>query len=174
MKKTKRAYPQKRPGAELILKSNCECSPRFTEGLAPGLFVLGNKAGLLWLSDYLVWIAEATPEKRAFPDCDPDDHQHMDCCVPVVNQRLSDEIGFMIGLVSMRHRRRTLAYCGVSKAKRITGSPIHHLLSHLDFIEESCQMDKDITPSVVRDLKSLGEKVGELLVRLKKQSVPGS
>jgi len=160
--------PSDRDGAELIIKSNVECSSRFPGWVAPGLFLLGNKEGFLWLSEYLAWFASQVSEEHAFNDFDPDNHQHIDY-VNAVNEQLSDNMGFMVGAFSSRHRSRVLEACTATPAQQKSGGPIQQLADYLDLIEKCCNSNDEIASQVASELTTLVERSSMLLNRLRRE-----
>jgi hypothetical protein len=151
--------------AELVIKANCEHSSSSSEWLASGVHILGNAAGFQQLAECLVEFAKRGAEDVPYHANDPDQHEHLDV-LPAVNRNLSDDFGVMIGVYSSRNRRRVFGQCGVSKASQVRGTPITHLLAHLEFIERAAGIDDHAAAAVCRDLPTLIERATGLLARL--------
>jgi hypothetical protein len=58
----------------------------------------------------------------------------------------------------------------VSKASQVRGTPITHLLAHLDFIEQASGADENVAQAVCRDLPIFIERAAGLLARLRARS----
>lgn len=168
-KKQIAAYPRCREGAELILKQNCECSSAYTDWLASGVFVLGNRDGFRWLSEYFAWLADRIAEDRPYNNVDPDNHQHLDSVAPI-NRQLSDEMSLMIGSFSHKHRRRVLKTCGVARNKSLSGNPVTQFRSRLEWITQLLADridDQELRARTIRQLELLIEEAQESVARLK-------
>ena len=128
--------PRPQRGAELILKCNLESSSGYTDMLASGVFILGNRDGWRWLSDYFSWLANGIKEDAAFHRFNPDHHQHLNFDAPL-NKRLSDELGITVGSFSNKNRKRVLQTLPtVRKQHRLPGNPVTQFRSLLPLITE--------------------------------------
>jgi hypothetical protein len=152
------------PDAELVIKANIEHSTRFSESLAPGVCLFGNKDGFLWLAEFLIWHAYHIAENKSIAEL-LQDHEHIDCEEPV-NQKLSDEFGVMITGYNEKHRRGLFKNCEITKAKRAAGSPIRQLINNLQYLEEQC-WDDEVAACAQRDLEKLLRLSEEMLGRVR-------
>jgi len=111
---------QKKP--ELIFKRsfniNCTGDEPYP---VPEFLILGNKAGLLWLSDQLRQQALSKKTSDQMED-DPDDHQHIDTMMPEVNRMLSDEVEIRLGLINSTNRNAVLSKYGITSDTKKSGS----------------------------------------------------
>ncbi len=162
-------YPKTRKGAELIVKQNCEYTSDDAERLTSGVFVLGNREGFRWLSEYFAWLADRIAEDAPYSSADPDDHQHLDSVAPI-NHQLSDEMGLLIGSFSNKNRRRVLKACGVARSKRVPGNPVTQFSSRLEWITQLLADqpgDQELHARTIRQLALLIQQSQESVARLK-------
>lgn len=167
MSKSNPNLPPRPPkGAEVIFKQNCECVVEDFVEFRSGIFLLANKPGLRWLSDYFAWMASRVNEKAPFFKEDPDDHQHLDR-EPPINKQLSDPFGVIIGSCRRKHRKRTLKACGISVKRRQPGHPVAHFRHQLEQMMSMMGWgDAKTRSQTVRELKLLIRQANSSLTRL--------
>lgn len=152
---------------ELILKQNTEV---VSTGIRPGLFLLGNRSGFLWLSKYFAWIASRINESREFSKADPDDHEHLDRMGPF-SSKYSDNLGLIVGSFSQRHRTKVFKACSISKKNKEAHGSIATFRNQLKFMMASLKwLDDAQNRQFKKDLEGLASDLEDCLAELKKKS----
>ncbi len=167
-------YPRKRAGAELVLKQNLHFHSASADGLKSGVFLLGNRNGLRWLSEYFAWLADRIDEQAPYNRLDPDDHQHVDSDGPF-NHRLSDTLGFTIGAFPLKYRTRVFKACGISSRERLPGCPITQFREALAWITKLLAEGpggEEARPQVIERLEQLTRHVEDSIRALKSAADP--
>jgi hypothetical protein len=164
--------PRPRKGAELIVKANPGLDVKGADsdlGVHSGVFILGNRAGFRWLSDYFAWRAARIDEDDLFYSNDPDDHDHLAFYAPL-NVRLSDEIDVMLGSFSTKHRRRVLNACRITRQRRVSGHLVTLFRSTLQFLRSMSADDRfrrnDAWPRAIAALRQLISEAEETAAEL--------
>ncbi len=127
--------PRFRKGAELIIKACPTLSLRKLEfEFVAGIYVLGNRLGYRWLSDYFAWRAKRLDEGDVFYREDPDDHDHL-AFYPLLNRTLSDDIDVQLGSFSNKLRPRVLKACDINRKRVCQGELTAMFRSTLEFLK---------------------------------------